>query len=129
VTVTTADSPGGRLKGWLLLGWLGSRLGWSVEGDVALTIRHTEGGGDSAMIHSITLEFMDDRPQLRWRRLASEQAIVVEEGKDLHALFRLNQTKTDRQGAVVSMIQRYGPGIVAREAMSFARLLGERGSA
>ena len=125
-TVTIADCSGGRLKARLLFGWLGSRLGWSVEGDVTMTTRQLEGSEDAAMIHSVTFEFAGDRPRLCWRRLASEQAIVIEEGKDSRLLFRLNQTKTDRRGAVVSMIQRYGSGIVAREAMGFACLLGER---
>jgi glucose-6-phosphate dehydrogenase assembly protein OpcA len=128
VTVRTGDGPGARLKGRLLLGWLGSRLGWDPDGAVSMNLE-TGGGTDAPLIESVELDFGADRPRLRWRRLVFEQAIVIEEGDDSRALFRLNQSKTHRSGAVVSLIQRYGSGIVAREAMRFAHLLVERGGA
>lgn len=92
-----------------------------------MELAHGDGDEGGPLIRSVDLDFGADRPRLRWRRLAAEEAIVIEEGDDSRPLFRLNQSKTHRSGAVVAMIQGYGPGIVAREAMDLARVLGTRG--
>lgn len=125
VTVTVAEGPGGRLKAWLFLGWLASRLGWRVPGgSPEVSVATVPAPAEGSTLLTVTMDFAEPPVSVCWRRLPAEGAILVEEGGAPVA--RLNQTKTSRARAVVEEIRRREMPRAAREAMDVARRWGMR---
>ncbi len=138
VSVTVAEGSGGRLKAWLFLGWLASRLGWRVldraraaetgasfvglAGPIAVRIVAASVPAGGSTLLAVTMDFAEPSVSVCWRRLPAEGAILIEEGGAPAA--RLNQTKTSRASAVVEEIRRREMSRAAREAMDLARRLG-----
>jgi glucose-6-phosphate dehydrogenase assembly protein OpcA len=133
VTVTVAEGPGGRLKAWLFLGWLASRLGWRIPGGpIAVRVVGMSAPAEGSTLLAVTMDFAEPPVagarsacapvSVCWRRLPTEGAILVEEGGAPVA--RLNQTKTSRASAVVEEIRRREMPRAAGESMETARRWG-----
>lgn len=138
VTITVAEGPGGRIKAWLFLGWLASRLGWrivheartageglSLSGSAGQVVIHIDTGTGPAggpVLLAVAMDFAGAPDSVCWRRLPTEGAILVEEGGAPVA--RLNQSKTSRASAVVEEIRRGEMPRPARDAMAMARRWG-----
>jgi glucose-6-phosphate dehydrogenase assembly protein OpcA len=132
VGVRTADSPGGALKGWLLVGWLGSRLGWKAGRRGGSTLRldapgggvkvdvEREGDPEEAMIHRVALS-LEGGEEVTWTRLAAERAIAVERAGGERQW--LSHAKTHPARVLDERLRRPEPDAVEREALVFARRL------
>lgn len=136
VEIEATNTPGGLLKAWLLLGWLGSRLGWdsesvwragdrftvmSPEGEIRALVRKREPVEENVCLFSVRAVLPGS--SVVWRRVPGERAIVVEEETGA-PLFRHHQAKTSRAAAVVRLLQQSGPDRVAARAMRFATRFG-----
>jgi hypothetical protein len=138
VAVETTNRPGSLAKALLLTGWLASRLGWSPGAvddperltftapagarAVTVTIRPRDGEDDPSLIRSVTVGVTGAAHAMRWRRLAREGALAVEEGGAVR--FRLNRTKVPPAATVLDFLRRGGTDPVAAGAMRLAARLG-----
>jgi len=136
VTVLATEAPGGTLKAWLLLGWLGSRLGWdpdsvrasgtgftlvSPQGEVRAEVVTRKPVDEGVCLFSVRTVLSGT--SVTWRRNPGQRAIVVER-EDGTPVFRHHQAKISRAAAVVQLLQRLGSDQVTAQAMDFATRFG-----